>query len=406
MHLVRAGSDGDGDIGDGGIVLAIVAPGQGAQRPGFLAEWLELPGWRERLGGWSEAAGVDLLAAGRSASAEEIRDTAVAQPLLVAAALASAGDLGGEADVLAGHSVGEFAVAALAGVVPVHTALALVRTRATAMAQSCHGPVPTGMSAVIGGDQDAVIDRLTGLGLEAANRNGAGQIVAAGRRDALERLAAEPPLGARVRALEVAGAFHTPWMSQAQDALAEAVGTLTPVDPHVPLVGNADGAVVHSGRSALSRLVVQVTSPVRFDSCLATLRRLGVTGVVELLPGGTLASVIRRELPDAEVVALRRPRDLARACSVVVAHSDTAAAQEVPSWRLIVAGSGGRFARAAADAGTAMLAGAELGALHGRSAIARIVTPYDGVLVEWLAEDGDPISPGQPLARLQPRSSS
>ena len=313
-------------------VLAILAPGQGSQTPGQLSPWLQLPGAAERLRWWSEAAGVDLIAAGTTASADEIRDTAVAQPLLVATALLAGEALltgtapdgsplpGGAAEetagagpllpgALTGHSVGEVAAAALSGAFGPESALLFIRTRGQAMARAA-AAAPTGMSAVLGGDAEAVVGHLDGLGLTAANRNGAGQIVAAGGMDALARLAAEPPAGARVRPLQVAGAFHTSHMQPAREELAAVASGLRAAAPRTALLSNADGAVVSDGAELVRRLTAQVSAPVRFDLCLRTLRELGVTAVVELPPAGTLAGLVKRELPGVAITKLTGPDDL------------------------------------------------------------------------------------------------
>lgn len=299
-------------------MLAIVAPGQGAQTPGFLAAWLELPAAAELLATADEVTGLDLIRLGTEGSAEEIRDTAVAQPLLVAAALASAAALellptrhGSGHRVFAGHSVGELPAAVLAGAVTPETALRLATTRGRAMAEACSA-ADTGMTAVLGGDPGEVDAALAAAGLTAANRNGAGQVVAAGPRAALDALAADPPPRARLRPLEVAGAFHTDAMRPAQQALAEVVrnGGVEVTDPRSPLLSNADGAVVASGAALLERLVAQVAAPVRWDLCQETMAASGVTAVLELAPGGTLTGLAKRVLKGVETVALRGPGDL------------------------------------------------------------------------------------------------
>ena len=227
-------------------MLILTAPGQGAQTPGFLSPWLELPGLADQLGAWSELAGRDLVRLGTAGSAEEITDTSVAQPLLVAAALAVAG-LIGEPDAAAGHSVGELAAGAIAGVMSAEDAIALTRVRGEAMAAAC-GAEPTGMSAVLGGEESAVLAAIADAGLTPANVNTAGQIVAGGTLEQLAAFAASPPAGARVRPLRVAGAFHTSHMAPAVDALAAAAAGITVKDPAITLLSNRDGAVVTVGR--------------------------------------------------------------------------------------------------------------------------------------------------------------
>ncbi|MED7922612.1 ACP S-malonyltransferase [Nonomuraea sp. LP-02] len=297
-------------------MLVLVAPGQGAQTPGFLTPWLELPGLADRLGAWSEVAGIDLIAYGTTAGADEIRDTAVAQPLLVAAALASAEALGVQPDVLAGHSVGEFAAAALAGVLTAEQALSLVRERAQAMAKAA-AITETGMTAVLGGAEDEVLAAIDRHGLTPANINGAGQIVAGGTLEQLAAFAEDAPARARLRPLSVAGAFHTRHMATAVESLRAAAEGLTPADPRVTLLSNADGQPVAAGAEFVERLVKQVSSPVRWDACMETMAGLGVTRMIELLPGGTLTGLAKRGLRGVETVALKTPDDLEAARELI-----------------------------------------------------------------------------------------
>ncbi|MEV0158477.1 [acyl-carrier-protein] S-malonyltransferase [Nonomuraea fuscirosea] len=290
-------------------MLVLVAPGQGAQTPGFLTPWLELPGLADRLGAWSEVVGLDLVSYGTTADADEIRDTAVAQPLLVAAALASAEALGAAPDVLAGHSVGEFAAAALAGVLTPEQALGLVRDRAQAMAKAA-AVTETGMTAVLGGVEEEVLAALGKHGLTPANINGAGQIVAGGTLEQLAAFKEEPPARARLIPLSVAGAFHTSHMAPAVESLREAAAGVVPADPAITLLSNADGQAVATGADFVQRLVKQVSSPVRWDACMETMAGLGVTRMIELLPGGTLTGLARRGLRGVQTVALKTPDDL------------------------------------------------------------------------------------------------
>lgn len=306
-------------------MLAIVCPGQGSQTPGFLTPWLELDGLRERLTGWSEALGTDLVAHGTTSDAETIRDTAVAQPLIVAAGLLTADAVGGSegvrrAGVLAGHSVGEFTAAALAGVLTDQDAVRLVGVRGRAMAQAS-ALTPTGMSAVLGGDPDEVAAALERHGLTPANANGAGQIVAAGTMEQLAAFAADPPAKARVVPLSVAGAFHTHHMAPAVDALRAAADEVTPADPRTTVLSNRDGRAVPDGTGALERLVSQVSNPVRWDLTMATLLELGVTGLLELAPAGTLTGIAKRAMKGVELVALKTPDDLEAARALVDAHA-------------------------------------------------------------------------------------
>jgi [acyl-carrier-protein] S-malonyltransferase len=330
-------------------MLLIAAPGQGAQTPGFLREWLELPGFAERLGSWSELAGCDLIRYGTSAGADEITDTAVAQPLLVAAGLAAAAELvswAGPADrpanaaaaagaeATAGHSVGELVAGAIAGVVTPQDAIRLVRVRGRAMA-SAAAAQSTGLTAILGGDEAVVLARIQACGLTAANVNGAGQIVAGGTTGQLAALAADPPPGARLRPLQVAGAFHTRHMAAAVGALREAAAAVTPQGPVLVLLSNRDGRVVHSGADWLARIVSQVDTPVRWDLCQQAMARIGVTTVVELPPAGTLTGLARRALPGVRTLALRSPQDLDQAQALLAAQRASDA--DAPEWRLLVA---------------------------------------------------------------------
>lgn len=297
----------------------------------MLSAWLEVPGTAELLERFSDRSGQDLVAHGTTSDADTIRDTAVAQPLLTASALASAAALLDDAspapDVLAGHSVGEFPAAALAGVLAPDDAVGLVTVRGAAMARAA-AATPTGMSAVLGGDPDEVLARLRELDLTPANVNGGGQVVAAGTLTALSALAADPPARARVVELQVAGAFHTSFMAPAVAELADAASATSVSDPRITLLSNADGAPVVTGALALDRLVAQVANPVRWDLCCEQLLAAGVTGLVELAPGGVLTGLARRTLRGVETVALKSPDDLDAARSLVRTHAGTPAGQE------------------------------------------------------------------------------
>ncbi|MET9744544.1 ACP S-malonyltransferase [Streptomyces ardesiacus] len=306
-------------------MLVLVAPGQGAQTPGFLTEWLDLRGAADRVAGWSDAIGLDLVHFGTKADADEIRDTSVAQPLLVAAGLLSAaalGDIPGFAPgVVAGHSVGEITAAAFADVLDDTAALTLVRRRGLAMAEAA-AVTETGMSALLGGDPEVSVAHLEKLGLTPANVNGAGQIVAAGTMDQLAALSDDKPEGVRkVVPLKVAGAFHTHHMAPAVDKLAEAAKSLTPADPKVTYVSNKDGRAVASGTEVLERLVGQVANPVRWDRCMETFKELGVTALIEVCPGGTLTGLAKRALPGVKTLALKSPADLDAARELVAEHT-------------------------------------------------------------------------------------
>lgn len=303
-------------------VILLASPGQGAQTPGFLQPWLEIPGVADRLAWWSAVTGLDLVRYGTEADAEEIRDTAVAQPLLVAAALAAYEVLYEDAvpDAVAGHSVGELAAAAIAGVLSPEAALVLVRERGRAMAEAA-AVTETGMTAVLGGDPDEVLAAIDKQGLTPANVNGAGQIVAAGTMEQLAKFADEPPAKARLRPLSVAGAFHTEHMEPAVATLRRLASGAPVADPRTKLLQNRDGAVVADGRDFVARLVDQVSAPVRWDSCMAAMRDLGVTAIIELPPAGTLTGLARRELKGIELVALKSPADLDKARELIKADA-------------------------------------------------------------------------------------
>ncbi|MCL2586074.1 MAG: ACP S-malonyltransferase [Streptosporangiales bacterium] len=300
-------------------MLIITAPGQGAQTPGFLSPWLELPGVAEQVGTWSELAGRDLARLGTVGTAEEITDTSVAQPLLVAAALAAAGLLG-RPDAVAGHSVGELGAGAMAGILSPDDAMRLVRVRGEAMALACHDE-ETSMTAVLGGDETAVLAAIEQAGLTPANVNGAGQIVAGGTRPALEAFAANPPEKARLRPLQVAGAFHTRHMAPAVNALKIAADSIAVKDPDITVLSNADGAAVTSGEEWLGRIVAQVAAPVRWDQCMAAMASLGVTALIELPPAGTLTGLAKRGLRGVETLALKTPDQLDAARDLIKAHA-------------------------------------------------------------------------------------
>nr|WP_277606673.1 ACP S-malonyltransferase [Rhodococcus aetherivorans] len=296
------------------IVISLLAPGQGSQTPGMLASWLEQPGARDRIQLWSKASGLDLERLGTTATAEEITDTAVTQPLVVATALLAYEELGArnlvpDDTIVAGHSVGELAAAAIAGVISADEAVMLAAVRGAEMARAC-AIEPTGMSAVLGGNEEDVLARLAELDLTPANINAAGQIVAAGRLTALEELAANAPEKARIRPLPVAGAFHTVFMAPAQEAVAEAAAKIVPSDPTRTLLSNSDGAPVTSGADALTKLAAQVTRPVRWDLCTATLRAAEVSAVVELPPAGTLVGIAKREMRGTPTTALKTPEEI------------------------------------------------------------------------------------------------
>ena len=308
-------------------MLVIVSPGQGAQTPGFLAPWLEVDGVADRLHWWSAVAGLDLVQYGTEADAETIKDTAVAQPLLVAAGMAASSVLfpGSEQPsarlgAVAGHSVGEITAAALSGVMSPEQAVSFVRQRGLAMAGAA-AQTATGMCAVLGGEPDEVAAKLAEHGLTAANNNGGGQIVAAGTVEQLDAFKADPPAKARIIALSVAGAFHTEHMAAGVERLARLAPGLTVQDPQTAYVSNADGKTVDSGAEVLARLVSQVANPVRWDLCMEALERLGATCVIEVPPAGTLTNLVKRNLKGVATLALKTPDDLDKARELIAEHA-------------------------------------------------------------------------------------
>ena len=313
-------------------VLAIVAPGQGAQTPGFLAPWLEDAAVAARLAELSALVDLDLAHLGTEADADTIRDTAVAQPLLVAAGLIAGEALAGGVpfpgvDVLAGHSVGEVTAAAAAGVLTGSDAIVLVRERANGMAEAS-ALRPTTMAAVVRGDRDEVLAAIEAVGATAANNNGAGQIVAAGTAEQIAALQENPPAKARVIGLSVAGAFHTEHLEPGRVRVEAAASGMTAHDPNTTLLSNADGAAVASGAEYLARLVSQVTSPVRWDLCMETMVDLGVTGILELPPAGTLTGIAKRNMPGVELFTLNTPDQLDEARAFCARHAGVRSTEE------------------------------------------------------------------------------
>jgi [acyl-carrier-protein] S-malonyltransferase len=369
----------------------------------MFSPWLELPGVDAQLAEFSEATGLDLLALGTTASADDIKDTAVTQPLLVALGVIAASHLGLEAAgerVVAGHSVGELTAAGVAGALSPVDAVAFAGRRGAEMAAAC-AATPTGMSAVLGGDPDAVVAAIEAAGLTPANRNGAGQIVAAGALDALEKFAAEPPAGARVRPLAVAGAFHTHYMASAEQALGAYTAGLTVADPRPILLSNADGAGVDTGADLIARLVRQVTLPVRWDLCLRTCADLGVTAAIELAPGGVLTGIAKRELKGVDLVAVKTPDDLDAARALVAANPQHGQGEHTPEVRVVVTPAKGVFTRdESVDAGREIAQGARIGTVRTNRDEHEVVAPTAGVLAEWLHHDGDIVAAGLPVARL------
>ena len=300
-------------------MLALLFPGQGSQTPGMLQPWLT-DETKQVVAKWSLHIDLDLERLGTTASADEIKDTANAQPLIVAAGLLGAQALGlNKFAVVAGHSVGEITAAGISGVLSPAHALELVRQRGVAMAKAA-SQVETGMAAVLGGDRTEVLNSIKNFDLIAANDNGAGQIVAAGSLDQLDKLIENPPAGARVRALAVAGAFHTHYMQSAVSHVTSFVDKVNINEPLAQLLSNKDGAVVANGREAIDRIVNQIANPVRWDLCMESLVQLGVTGAIEFPPAGTLVGLLKRATPGIETFALKSPEDLAAAKEFAIKH--------------------------------------------------------------------------------------
>lgn len=393
-------------------MLAIVAPGQGAQTPGFLSPWLELPTFATRLRWFSTVANIDLEHYGTEADAETIRDTAIAQPLLVASALLTALELFPSptdgfrrVGVVAGHSVGEIAAAAAARVLSAEQAMVFVRERGIGMAEAS-AQTPTTMAAVLRGDRDAVLAAIEAAGCTPANNNGTGQIVAAGTVEQIEALKANPPAGARVVPLSVAGAFHTEHMLPGQQRLARIAPAISTREPRMTLLSNADGASVTNGNEYLQRLVAQITSPVRWDLCMQTMMEMGVTGLIEMTPAGTLTGIAKRNMPGVEVFALNTPDQLAEARTFVERHSDTEAhhfrAANV-QWMMTTSPAKGEFTISeGCEAGAVVAPQTIVGTVSNTLGEHAIIAERGGQIVEWLVEPGDIVRPGQPVVRLYP----
>jgi [acyl-carrier-protein] S-malonyltransferase len=394
-------------------VLAVVAPGQGSQVPGFLTPWLELPHFEDRMKWLGTVAGIDLIAHGTTSDEDTIRDTAVAQPLIVSAGMVSLlslfphpGEAFAKVAVGAGHSVGEITAAAAAHVISAEQAMVLVRERGNAMA-AASAVTPTGMSAVLGGERDEVIAKLAQHGLTAANENGAGQIVAAGTLEQLAALETDPPTGARVRPLSVAGAFHTSHMAPAVGVLAQHAKAISTHDARLRILSNADGTMVQDGREVLKRLVTQVSNPVRWDLCMNTMLDLGVTGLIELPPAGTLVGLAKRAMPGVECVSLKTPDDLPAALDLIARHGTETAVTDSPTWRLVVAPFKGTIEFNVSEApGTVLDGKTKVATIRTLRDEYEVEAPHGGTIVEWLVTDGDPVNPGQPLLRLHPKAGS
>ena len=387
-------------------MLVIVCPGQGSQTPGFLAPWLELPGFRDRMHWLSTVAGIDLIQAGTKSDAETIKDTAIAQPLIVGAGLISLlalfehpADGFRQVAGAAGHSVGEITAACAAGVITAEQAMVFVRERGRLMAEAAR-VTATGMSAVLGGDADEVTQALLKHGLIAANNNCSGQIVAAGTLEQLAALRADPPAKTKVVPLSVAGAFHTEHMAPAVTELTGMARAISTHDARVRLVSNRDGTVVHSGRQILQRMVTQVSNPVRWDLCMETFKDLAVTGLIEIPPAGALTNMAKRGLPGVEVLALKTPDQLSEAHRMISEHAQPAPIADTPTWRMIIAPAKGIVSFTASQPGSRVPAGSVVAAVNTLRDTFEVTAPDGGQVIEWLVQNGDPVSPGQPLLRL------
>ena len=394
-------------------MLVIVAPGQGAQTPGFLEPWLEDPTFADRLHWLSAVAGLDLVHYGTKADAETIRDTAVAQPLLVSAGLLAAlelfphpADAFGRIGAVAGHSVGELTAAAGARAITAEQAMVLVRERGRSMAEAA-AATPTSMTAVLGGDREEVLAKLAAHGLTAANDNGPGQIVAAGTVEQLEAFAEDPPAKARLVPLSVAGAFHTEHMAPAVDVLARYARSVSTHDARTPVISNRDGRVVHDGDQVLQRIVSQVANPVRWDLCMETMLDLGVTGLLEMPPAGTLTGIARRAMKGVETFALKTPDQLDEARAFCDKHGSASPIDTTPTWRLVVSPAKGTFAQAdGLTDGGPLSPDTTIGTVRSLREEIPVLAPHGGTVVEWLVRDGDLVAPGQPLVRLHPEGDS
>ena len=298
-------------------MIALLCPGQGSQKPGFMSAWLEIPEYRSNIEILSDAIKMDLIKHGTESDEATIRDTAIAQPLIVAASIASANLLAKNFSAVAGHSVGEVPAGYLAGILSQEQAISLVDVRAKAMAKAATAAEKTGMAAILGGDQDAIVERLTSLGLSAANYNGAGQIVAAGAASGIEALVANPVEGTKVIPLAVAGAFHTQYMNPAVAELEVFAKSLEISEPTKTIWSNQAGQEIKTSEKFIQLLVGQVANSVRWDLCMSSMVAAGVTGVIEVSPAGTLAGLAKRGMPDVEIIALKTPADIETANSLM-----------------------------------------------------------------------------------------
>jgi [acyl-carrier-protein] S-malonyltransferase len=370
---------------------------------------MENESFAERLGWLSAVAGLDLVHYGTEADAETIRDTAIAQPLLVASGLLAAlelfphpADAFGKIGAVAGHSVGELTAAAGARAITAEQAMVLVRERGRAMAEAA-AQTPTSMTAVRGGDRDEVLAKLEQHGLTAANDNGPGQIVAAGTVEELQAFADDPPAKARLVPLSVAGAFHTRHMAPAVDVLGRLARSVSTHDARTPIISNRDGQILHDGREVLRRIVTQVSNPVRWDLCMETMLDLGITGMLEMPPAGTLTNIAKRQLKGVETFALKTPDQLDDARAFVDKHGDASPIDSTPTWRMLVSPAKGTFAQTdGLPEGARLNPGDRVGDVANLRGTTSVRATHVGTIVEWVVHDGDLVSPGQPIVRLHP----
>ncbi len=306
-------------------MLALVAPGQGSQSVGMLAPWVADSQTKDLVESWSELISVDLLKLGQLGTAEEIKSTDIAQLLIFITSYLSslALDLRNAKDssiVYAGHSVGEFAAYSLAGTFEVDQALRLVAKRGQAMLSATKVFSKTGMSAVLGGNKEEVLSYLREFDLIPANINSNGQIIAAGSLENLERLSSSPLEGTRIRPLEVSAAFHTKFMEPAVSQFTEIFKTLSVNSPRQIVLSNKNGERLSKPTDIMENLIQQVISPVRWDLCQAKMVELGVTGMLELAPGGTLCGIAKKEIPNVETFAIKSPEDIQGANDFIRKH--------------------------------------------------------------------------------------
>lgn len=301
-----------------------MTPGQGSQTSGMYSSWITDAANKELIANYSELIDLDLLNYGTSASQAEITATNIAQPLLTALTFMSFGKLEVNLNtniIYSGHSVGEFSAASLAGFYSDETAMKLVNVRGKAMAEAAASNNATGMSAVLGGDKAEVIKHIEQFDLVPANVNSNGQIVASGLLTNLEKLSENPPASTKVRKLEVAGAFHSQFMKTAESELEKEFAQLEVNKSSSIFISNKDGQIVKDSSELKSRLITQITSPVRWDLCQAKMIELGVTGMLELAPAGVLTGIAKREMPGVELFAIKSPEDIPGAQAFIDKHA-------------------------------------------------------------------------------------